>query len=1183
MHHHPAMAPTPTRLQLNGEPRLVRPDGSAVLLERRAAALLALVALEPGLPRARAATWLWPDSAQARQALRQQLLRFRRLCPEPLVEGDELLQPGPLLQGALDGDATAGELLQGLAFDDCPEFQRWLDQQRQLRAGEARRRASEALAAAERAGDIDTALALAEQQAAAEPASEGLARTRMRLHYQRGDTAAALAVAAALRRHLRLHLGTEPGEALRELEQSLRTAQSAAAGAAPRPVAEAAPGPRELPLALLRPPRLVGRDPELARLAAAWHGRSAAVVVGEAGIGKTRLLDDLARQEAGASLRAAARPGDAGLPYALLTRLLRAALRVLTEPLPEAMARQLARLLPELGEPAGGGRAADQLRLFEAVQALLARAAAAGVEAVLLDDLHHADAASLEALRHAAATPCGLAWVASMRPQGGEPALKPLAETLLSLQSEVAPTQLELPPLARADVTALLASLPAPPSAGAGLPGSLSPGAVGPPAPAVDEAVDEAFAGALLERTGGHPLYLLETLKALWLAPAGRPAVDAAALLPRLAEMPALAGLFAQRLQRVSPRALALARCAAVAGQDFTAELAVAVLGQRAVELADAWSELEQARIFAGSGFAHDLVHEAAELTLPPPVAAALHAAVATQLEQPAGARPAPAARVAHHHERAGHPERAAPFWHAAGTAALSALRFAEAAAAFERAALGHGGAGRSDAAFDAAYAMRQACFELDLGERSQRALELLERYASHAPQRAQAANERAVTLLLRGDLDGCERAARAGLAALAAPSAPKGSPAVSALATTTAPAPAPPHPPATALLRAELRRNLAAVALWRQQTAAALAELRAVEDDVERLGSDAQRAEFRQSLAIVLDHEDQAEAAQAEHERAIALYLGAGLVPAAAQVAANLAASHHDTGNPAAAWVTLERARSLLATVPEAQRSYSSLSLNSGYVLTALGDYTRALDHLDDAVASARSQTPGWLPLVLAWRALLWLHLGQHARAQQDLAEGEPTAQSPPMAHARWTSVQAQLAQVLHGRHAPALAALDALLARQPAGGRRLSRWRLQLARLPHLGDDEAIAAAHTLQAELQGRGRAGLDIVVAAELAERLHRRGAPGDAAAALDAARQALRALATRAPDSHYRGRVWAQCLPVLHQADPAAHREHLAQALAWTARTAAESVPEPFRDTFRHRHPAHQALQRLASA
>ena len=63
-------------LSLCGDAAVLPHGAPPVLLERRAAALLALAALEPGISRLRAASMLWPDSADPRRNLRQQVLRF---------------------------------------------------------------------------------------------------------------------------------------------------------------------------------------------------------------------------------------------------------------------------------------------------------------------------------------------------------------------------------------------------------------------------------------------------------------------------------------------------------------------------------------------------------------------------------------------------------------------------------------------------------------------------------------------------------------------------------------------------------------------------------------------------------------------------------------------------------------------------------------------------------------------------------------------------------------------------------------------------------------------------------------------------------------------------------------------------------------------------------------------------
>ena len=70
--------------------------------------------------------------------------------------------------------------------------------------------------------------------------------------------------------------------------------------------------------------------------------------------------------------------------------------------------------------------------------------------------------------------------------------------------------------------------------------------------------------------------------------------------------------LIERRLQKLSRDALRLARVAALAGQDFSVELAACVLSAHPLDLAESWRELEVAQIIRadreGSAFAHDLI-----------------------------------------------------------------------------------------------------------------------------------------------------------------------------------------------------------------------------------------------------------------------------------------------------------------------------------------------------------------------------------------------------------------------------------------------------------------------------------------------------------------------------------------------------------------------------------------------
>jgi DNA-binding CsgD family transcriptional regulator len=149
--------------------------------------------------------------------------------------------------------------------------------------------------------------------------------------------------------------------------------------------------------------RLPGRDAELARidgmLAAARAGRSAALVVrGEAGIGKSALLDH-ARAAAG-DMRVLARTGvetESELPYAALHLLLRDVTGY-ADTLPDAQATALRVALGLAASCAPP----DRFLVGVAVLTLLTELAAERPVLVVLDDAHWFDRASAEALLFAA-------------------------------------------------------------------------------------------------------------------------------------------------------------------------------------------------------------------------------------------------------------------------------------------------------------------------------------------------------------------------------------------------------------------------------------------------------------------------------------------------------------------------------------------------------------------------------------------------------------------------------------------------------------------------------------------------------------------------------------------------------------------------------------------------------------
>ena len=227
-----------------------------------------------------------------------------------------------------------------------------------------------------------------------------------------GDRAGAMRTYRTLAERLRRELGVAPSRQTRELVERLRAATPAVPMAGVRP---AAPG-------LLG---LIGRERELTELESTWEAVSAgtgaaAVIRGEAGIGKTRLATELrSRVEASGGLTAVSAALDLGgmAPLSLWAELVRELLPALAAPGAEAAwPDDLAVLSAELpahfarGVGHSGAVAPDlqRTRLYEAVVALLDWAARQAPVLLVLEDVHAADGPSLELAAYAARRVAGL-------------------------------------------------------------------------------------------------------------------------------------------------------------------------------------------------------------------------------------------------------------------------------------------------------------------------------------------------------------------------------------------------------------------------------------------------------------------------------------------------------------------------------------------------------------------------------------------------------------------------------------------------------------------------------------------------------------------------------------------------------------------------------------------------------
>lgn len=684
-------------LKLLGTPALTAGAQPLPALAAVDVALLAVLALQGEQPRQQVSAWLWPDASNAGAAtnLRQRIYRLKRLAGRKVVEGERSIAlPGDLqhdLQGyaeqlAADPGYGRGTLLGTLEFPGHDNLSAWLAAQREALAQTRVRVLAKAVQAHVAQGRFAAARDFAQAWLHHAPVDEQAHRQHIQLLYQQGNRAAALTAYRQCEQILRTELGVEPSAPTQALLAQLLDATAPAPAAA-----------KSIPVTLLRPPRLVARDGLWLQMAQAAAASRTLVIEGEAGLGKSRLLGDFVAENGGWCLVAAS-PGDSALPLALLARLLSTCVARWGRPLEDWVCGELARLAPGVGPPSSDTFAT--LRLQQAVHRALAHWHLEGLQGLALDDLHHADASSLALLLPLATGTQveGLPWLLATRP------------TAAALGMGALP-RLGLQPLPLEAVQELVASL--------GLAG----------------VQHDSWGPLLLQRTGGNPLYLLQTLTAAFEAGAlqnGAPAV--------LTPLPAtLTALLAARMERLGAQARAIARLACVAGSDFTLELACELLDVRPAALADPWLELQAAQVLREDRFAHDLIRDAAVAITPPAVRSLIHAQVAQALAR----AHAPAGRVAEHWDAAGRWPEAAQAYEAAAAHARACGAVADELLKLQAATRCHRAAGTAGAAA-AAFATEHRALELlvsstQLGNDTQAACEALLAIAANDEQRVQA------------------------------------------------------------------------------------------------------------------------------------------------------------------------------------------------------------------------------------------------------------------------------------------------------------------------------------------------------------------------------------------------------------------------------------------------------------
>jgi len=655
----------------------VRRDGRPLPLppSRKTRALLGYLALS-GRPqtRERLCDLLWDGPGDPRAALRWSLTKLR-----PLVDGDrrrlvadrdsvavelgegeldlaaarDLLQEGaaraPLEALRRAASLFRGELLEGLDVADCFGFHEWCVAQRDA-ARRLRLAVLDALVANLEDAEPEEALASARARVAVDPFAEAghLAVVRLLARLRRAREG--LEQYDAWRAILASSSGGRPSPEMERARLSL-TAPAASPGApAPAPAAPPLAAPeRAAPGGPAAPP-LVGRGRERSAIAdavaAVAHGRRCRVVLvlGEPGIGKSRLLDETAAEAARAgflALRSRAFEAETLRPYGPWVDALRTAPLAT---LPEVQRAELAPLVPELGAV---HPSTDQARLFDGVVRAVGTLAGAAPVLVAIDDVQWLDDASAALLHYASRALEGAPVLLACAARPGELADNPAAlRTVRSLGRGDAVVRLELENL-REDEIAELA---------------------GRVAPSVDPS-------RVYAESEGNPLF------ALLVAGALRGGAEAWASLDTLV---------ADRLAAVSGAAREVLSWAAALGRGFRADLLAHVSGVGPAELLAALASLERHGVVRPSGdaawdFAHDLFRQAAYGAISEPRRKLLHRAIARALATLPDAGGALAGEVARHAALGDDADLAAHSAIAAGARALRVFAVAEAKEIVER------------------------------------------------------------------------------------------------------------------------------------------------------------------------------------------------------------------------------------------------------------------------------------------------------------------------------------------------------------------------------------------------------------------------------------------------------------------------------------------------------------------
>jgi DNA-binding SARP family transcriptional activator len=642
----------------------------------RLQSLLAYLLLHCGAPQSRAylAFLFWPDTSesQARTNLRNLLHHLRHALPDADAYLDVNVQtlqwrwesPFSLdvadfedaltkveqahnksnSVAVLEGLKQAVALYQGDLLPSC--YDDWIIPQRESLRQAFQDALEQLVGILEEQRDYTAAIQYAQRLLRYDPLHEATYRCLIRLYALNGDRANALRSYHTCTTNLQRELEVEPSAATREAYEQLMGVEALPATTVPTPTAFSA---------------LVGRDREWTQMLQIWRtmvtcGPHVVMLAGEAGIGKTRLVEELLQWTSrqgitNASARCYAAEGE--LAYAPVTAWLRAHP---IPPLDDVWLVELARLLPEilaqrpdLPRPLALTEAWQRERLFEA----LTHAILETNQPVLLsiDDLQWCDRDTLEWLHFLLRfdRQARLLVVGAYRPEEiGEN--HPLLSLLQALRLDEQVTEIDLQPLDEASIQILATQV-------------------------AGQEISQETAQLLYRETEGNPFFVVETVRA------GLPVLNQRLITDserKLTYDPLqddtglplkVRSVLQARLAQLSPPARELAELAATIGREFRFKMLVKASGRDEDILVHELDELWQRRIVREHGadaydFSHDKLREVAYRNLSAARRRRLHHQVAQALETlHSFDMDSVSHQVAVHFELAGLPEQAIPYY----------------------------------------------------------------------------------------------------------------------------------------------------------------------------------------------------------------------------------------------------------------------------------------------------------------------------------------------------------------------------------------------------------------------------------------------------------------------------------------------------------------------------------------